>query len=332
MNKRLSSIFLISFILFNVRAAVVLPSENETVSAAAFLPSALDELKADDTYVLFDDGGHPYGFVENGLFVDSIQYGNLTVLPFLGENGSVIGGTSMDQAAREIASLRSQQGDDLEWDILREGDFLDYAYYSQRYDGLEDFLGEGLNIDGRKDSVDLLNGLDPSLANEFLSMYEALDLNQVGYSHYDQLLETLNKMNDEDLSKYLDEETLEKVNEFMDQIEKDIIDKALEEILKNIGEDELRMLYDLLRQLDLSTLYEIARDYVREMARDGTLDDIGDTLKESKIPSEIMEKFTDSGKEFVQNKLWDMLPKNFNYYFLAVSAIILIVTLRKVGG
>ena len=332
MNKRLSSIFLISFILFNVRAAVVLPSENETVSAAAFLPSALEELKDEGTYVLFDDTGHPYGFVEDGSFVDRIQYGNLTVLPFAGENGSVIGGTSMDQSAREIASLRSQPGDDLEWDILREGDFLKYAYYSQRYDGLQDFLGEGLGIDGRKDSVNFLNGLDPSLANEFLSMYEALDLNQVGYSHYDELLKELNKINNEDLSQYLDEETLEKVNEFMDQVEKDVINKALEEILKNVGEDELKMLYEMLRHIDVGTLYEIARDYVREMARDGTLDDIGDTLKESNIQSEIMDKFTDAGKEFVQDKLWDILPKNLNYYFLAVSAIILVVALRKVGG
>ena len=79
-------------------------------------------------------------------------------------------------------------------------------------------------------------------------------------------------------------------------------------------------------------MYEIARDYVREMARDGTLDDIGDTLKESNIQSEIMDKFTDAGKEFVQDKLWDMVPKNLNYYFLAVSAIILVVALRKVGG
>ena len=331
MRKRLLIIFLTSLVLCSVQADVVLPSENKTVYAASFLPSALDELKEEGTYVLFDDSGHPYGFVKNGSFADSVQYGNLTLLPFPGENGSVIGGSSVDDAARDVANLRSQQGEELDWDILREEDFLKYAYYSQRYDGLGDFLTEGKGIDTRKESIDLLNGLEPSLANEFLSVYEALDRNQVGYSHYEQLLGELNEINGQDLSDYLDEETLEQVNDFMNEVRKEIVEEALTEILKNIGEDELRLLYELLRHLDLSTIYEIARDYIREMARDGTLDEIGDSLKDSVAP-EITEKFMDAGSEFVRDKLWDVLPKNFNYYLLAASAIILVISLRKVGG
>ncbi|MBR9679481.1 MAG: hypothetical protein GOU99_00320, partial [Candidatus Altiarchaeota archaeon] len=90
--------------------------------------------------------------------------------------------------------------------------------------------------------------------------------------------------------------------------------------------------YKLLRQLDLSTIYEIARDYVREMARDGSLDQLGDALEGVEIPDSVKKSFANSATEFVKNKLWDMLPKNLNYYLLAFAVIILTFALRGVGG
>ncbi|MBR9689491.1 MAG: hypothetical protein GOV01_01160 [Candidatus Altiarchaeota archaeon] len=332
MNKKLFLIFLTSFVLCKASAEVVFPSQNDTVNAASFLPSALSELEEQGTFVLFTDEGFPFGFVQDGEYTDSIKYGNLTVLPQSEAGETIIGGSSMEVAAEEIAKLRLDQGEEFDQELLRQEDFLKYAYYSQRYDGLEEFLKDGMGIDSKSKALDLLNNLEPSMANEFLDMYSALETGQVGYSHFNEIADALSKINHEDLTKYIDEDKLKEINDVIDKIKEEVTRKALDEILENVGEDELELLFNLLKQLDYDTIYQIARDYTRQLARDGTLDKISDVMKESKIGDEIKDQFGDAAKNFVKNKFLDILPKNISYYILAIAVIVVTLSLRRVGG
>jgi len=106
MRKRLLLIFLISSVLCSARAEVVFPGANETVEAASFLPSALEELEAQWKYVLLDGEGVPYGFVDQGAFTDNIQYGNLTIRPGqTKEKGVVVGSSATEISAEDMAAL-----------------------------------------------------------------------------------------------------------------------------------------------------------------------------------------------------------------------------------
>ncbi len=332
MRKSLFLICLISLVMFNVSATFVVPGSNETVYAASFLPSALLELENQSKFVLFNEEGFPYGFIDDGSFVTSLQYGNLTILPYLGEDSVVIGSSSLESASLDIASLRNEYGEEIDWDLLRENDFSKYAYYSQRYDDLEDFLKEGLGVDTKQKSIDFMNELNPSALNDLNNVFEALEDQAIGNSHYDELLDVLNKMNNEDLSKYLDEETLSKVNEFMDDLKTDLAKDLLKNIIDNVGKDELKLLYDLMKQIDPSILFDIAKEYTRKLASDGTLDKIGETLKDLEISSEIKKTFAEGTKNFLKNTLWDILPKNISYYLLALAVLIFTLSLRRVGG
>ena len=129
MRKSLFLIYLISLVMFNVSATFVVPGSNDEVFAASFLPSALSELENQSKFVLFNEEGFPYGFIDNGSFVTSLQYGNLTILPYLGKEGVIIGSSSLEDASLDMASLRSEYGEEIDWDILRETDFSKYAYY-----------------------------------------------------------------------------------------------------------------------------------------------------------------------------------------------------------
>ncbi|MBR9681262.1 MAG: hypothetical protein GOV00_00485 [Candidatus Altiarchaeota archaeon] len=313
-------------------ANVILPGSEGIVEALSFMPSALADLEAEGKFVLFNENGVPYGFVDNGVFTESLDFGGLTITPPTGDTGSIIGGYSMQDASDTLAGMRMEQGDDLDWEILRQQDFLKYAYYSQRYGDFETFIKEGLGIDSKQEGIDFMNSLSPNAANEFMSIYEALDIGEAGNSHYQQLLDALNQINDQDLSKYLDEDTLKQVEDVMKNLKTDLAKELLENVLKNIGEEELKMLYNLLKEIDYQTLYEIARDYARELARDGTLDEIGETIKDSGIGDEAMDAFQNSAKEFLKNQLWDIMPKDAGYYVLAVAMVVLVFVLRGVGG
>lgn len=331
MSRSLLAILLLSLVWISAWS-VVLPSENRTVEAVSFLPSALQELKEQGVYVLFDEQGHPYGFVKDGVFTDAIKYGALTVRPYSGQGGEVVGSSSMAEAAKEIARLRMEQGESVDWELLQQEDFLKYAYYSQRYKSLQDFVQKGLGLDTKQQAIDFLNSLEPSEANEFLSIFDALDNGKVSPSQYKELLDTLDSINQKDLSKYLDQQTLQNVNDFLDQVKKQAAEKALKSILDDFKPEELKTLYKILRKLDYKTVYEIARDYVREMARDGTLDQIEKNLQNARIPESAKSAFADSAKEFVKQHFWDFVPNNLSYYLLGLALIALTLALRGVGG
>jgi len=338
MRRLWSATCLIVFALFNFApafAGVVLPGANETVEALSFMPSALEDLENEGKFVLFDERGVPYGFVDNGTFTDSIIYGNLTITaPSASgaEGGAIIGSYSMQSAAEDIAGMRLNQGEEVDWDILRQQDFLKYAYYSQRYGDFETFIQDGLGINSKQQGIDFLNSLTPDLANEFMSSFEALDAGKTGYSQYKELLDALNKINNQDLSRYLDEDTLNQLNEFIENAKTDLAKSMLEDVLKNINEDELRMLYELLKHVDYKTLYQIARDYARDLARDGTLDELGNAIKNSGVGRDALDAFQASAKTFLKEHFWDFLPKNTSYYLLAAAVAVFVLTLRGVGG
>ncbi|HDR53384.1 MAG TPA: hypothetical protein ENN60_01770 [archaeon] len=316
-------------------ARVIFPGEGEgvEVEALSFLPSVLEELQQQGTYVLFDSQGYPYAFVQDGHLADNITYGNLTILPYYGGEGArVIGSSSLEGMAEQMAALRTEGGEAFDWNYLRKYDFTKYSYYSQRYGDFETFIQEGLGLDSKQEAIDFLNNLDPSLANEFMSAYEALESGQAGYSHYQQLLDALNKMNDMDLSKYLNPETLEQLNQFMEGLQTDLAKDLLEQIMQNIRPEDLKALADIMKGLDYSTIYEMARDYMRELARSGTLDDIGDMLKDSGVGKEMMDTFSEAAGKFLRNHLWDILPKNTLYYLLGVAVLVFAFSLRRMGG
>ncbi|MBR9680309.1 MAG: hypothetical protein GOU98_00620 [Candidatus Altiarchaeota archaeon] len=330
MSRKLLLIFMISSVLSSGFSEVIFPDDNKTIIATSFLPSALGELELQEKFVLFDELGIPYGFIENGTFKDSITYGNLTLIP--GNDGLVIGSSQMELAAKEMALLRIEGGMNFDDEILRDEDFLKYAYYSQRYGSLENYLEDGLGLDSASEAIDFLDNLDPNLANEFLNMYDAIDMGEVGYSHYDEILDALNKINDEDLSKYLDQETLDEIQSKLGEINEDITRKALDQIKNNIGKEEMELLYKLLKELDYDAIYKIARDYMRELARDGTLDKMGDAIKESNIGDEVKSEFGKAAKEMITKTMWDYMPKDIGYYLIGAGAIFLALTLRRVGG
>ncbi len=331
MKKKLFLLSLISFALFSTGATVVLPDSTGEYHVAGFLPSALEELKEQGKFVLFDEKGIPYGFVENGEFKDSIEYGGLKLFPPEGEEGVIVGSGSISEASKEVASMRFDRGMDVDWNLLREQDFTRYAYYSQRYGSLGKFLEEGMGINTRAEALELLKGLQPSEANELLDIFRALEENQVGYSHYKELLDHYEK-NFGDLSKQLDPGTLSKLNEFMNEVRKEAAEQLLREALKNIGPEELKLLYELLKGMDYGTLYELARDYTRELARDGTLDEIGKALKESGVGKEILDEFSRATGEMLRTHIWELLPRDFTYYLLGAALIVGVWSLRKVGG
>jgi len=311
-------------------ANVIFPPENATVTATSFLPSALQELQNQSKYVLFDDQGIPYGFIDNGTFKSELKYGNLTIIP--GKNGSVIGSTSVEAAAKDMARLRIDGGTNFDESMLRKEDFLKYAYYSQRYGSFKNYLKDGLGLNTPNKAIDFMNQLDPQLSNEFLNLYDAADLKKVGYSHYDEILDTLNQINNEDLSKYLNKDDLQEVQKKLDSIKEDLARNALDQIKNNIGKDELNLLYKLLKQLDYKTIYKIARDYTRQLARDDTLDKIGSALSKSGVRDQVKSEFAKSAKYLVKNRLLDYLPKNIGYYLIGAGVILMVITLRRVGG
>lgn len=267
-------VFVTSSFSIGFSTTVIFPNVNQTIEALSFMPSTLEELAMENKFVLFDENGIPYGFVDNGTFTETLKFGNLTLIPPKNQEGSIIGGYSLQTSAEDMASLRLDQGEDFDWDLLQKQDMLKYFYYSQRYEDFETFVKEGLELDSTQDGIDFLNSLTPDLANEFMSSYEALESGLSGYSHYQQLLETLTEMNNMDLTEFLDEETLRDLNEVIDNLKTDLAKDVLDNILDNIGEDELKLLYELLKELDYNQIYEIARDYARDLARDGTLDKI----------------------------------------------------------
>jgi hypothetical protein len=331
-NRGLFLIFLISSVLCEGFSTVVLPEENLTVSPVSFLPSALEELETEGIYVLFDDEGFPFGFIENGTFTSNVTYGNLTLQSYAGEGEWVIGGSEIVNLSEEMAAARLNQGIDADWELLQETDFTKYTYYSQRYDSLEDFLVEDMSLDTLTESVQFLNSLDPSLSNEMMNIFEAALEKKVGYSHYSEILDALEKINDRDLKSLLDPETVSKLEEFTEKIKNEIAEKAVKEILENFDKEDLKLLYDMIKRIDKKQIYEIARDYMRSLARDGTLDKIGESLKNIQISDEVKQGFSDAAKKFLTKDLVEFLPKNAGYYLLAAGALIFILTLRRVGG
>lgn len=331
-NKKLFLIFLISSVLCEGFSTVVLPGENRTVSPVSFLPSALEDLEQDGIYVLFDDEGFPFGFIENGTFAGNVTYENLTLLPYAGEGEWIVGGSEIVNLSEEMAAARFSQGIDADWELLQETDFMKYAYYSQRYDSLEDFLVNDLSLDTLTESVQFLNSLDPSLSNEMMNVFEAAIEKKVGYSQYSEILDALEKINDRDLKKLLDHETISKLEKFTEKIKNEIAEKAVKEILKNFDKEGLKLLYDMIKRIDKKQIYEIARDYMRSLARDGTLDKIGEAMKNIRISNEMKQGFADAAKKFLTKDLVEFLPKNAGYYLLAVGALAFILTLRGVGG
>lgn len=324
--------FLLSFVLSSAFAEVVFPDAEGEFRAVSFMPSALAELREEGKFVLFDEEGVPYGFIDEGEFAETIKYGGLELFAPDEKEGVVVGGSNLGDAAKGLANMRFEQGTDVDWDLLREQDFTKYAYYSQRYGSLENYLTDGLGLDTKSEAVDFLNGLEPSAANEFLDVFRALEGGQVGFSHYKELMEALEHINMDELSEQLDPETLAQLEEFMDEVQKEMAKDVIDEVLKNIGPEELELLYKILKELDYSTLYEIARDYVRELARDGTLDEIGEALSESEVPKEVVDSFGNAASEMLKNRILDFLPKNFAYYLLGAAVVVLVWSLRSVGG
>ncbi len=324
------AILLISFAAFSVRAEVVLPGEKATVSALSLMPSALEELKEQGIFVLFDDAGRPYGFVQNGSFVDEIKYGNLTIKPYSEGSEVIVGSSELEKMAGDVAAARSQLGTSFDSQLLRKEDFLKYVYYNQRYGGLEGYLKD-MGLDSKQAAIDFLNQIEPSEANEFLDIYDALDSKQLGYSHYKMLLDALDRLNGEDLSKYMDPEKAEELQKRLDELEKQVSEEMLKELLRNFDRDELKLLQEVLRRVDYKTIYRIARDYVREAARDGTLDRTLEDLKGAEVPDEVKRGAVDAARDFARNRASDFIPKKFAYYAVAIAAIALTFALRGVS-